>query len=74
MPGADRCISNQIDGFWARMCGSFASSGLPVALRRPDTTQLFDPCPDGNGGACRNNSRAVWRRLPPSLPGRTMAG
>ncbi len=25
------------------MCGSFASSGLPVVERSPDTTQLFDP-------------------------------
>src|SRR5262245_49409901 len=24
-------------------CGSFASSGLPVALNVPSTTQLFDP-------------------------------
>src|SRR5262245_62317160 len=26
-------------------CGSFASSGLPVALNVPSTTQLFDPSP-----------------------------
>ena len=39
-------ISYQIEGIWMPRCMSLASSGLPLAVRLPDTTQLFEPTPE----------------------------
>ena len=65
-PGARRCSSIQAPGCTASRCGSFASSGLPVAVREPATTQSFDPCAFGRGSS--SSSR------PPSEPAATVGG
>src|SRR6516164_6997258 len=41
--GDDTCAKYQSDGACNPRWGSFASSGLPVSLRAPDTTQLSEP-------------------------------
>ena len=43
MSGEDSSTAYQVSGIVEVMCGSPASSGLPVTERSPDTTQLFDP-------------------------------
>ena len=45
-PGATRCTVFRKLGIAIARCGSFASSGFPVALIEPSITQLFDPCPE----------------------------
>ena len=40
-----RAISYQMDGIWMDRCGSLASSGMPVVVRLPAMTQLFEPRP-----------------------------
>jgi hypothetical protein len=47
-PGAVSCAKYHTGGAVRPRCGSFASSGLPLALRLPLTTQLFDPAPSGS--------------------------
>ena len=42
-PGAECSIVYQTSGIVEVMCGSPASSGVPVAERSPDTAQLFEP-------------------------------
>ena len=42
-PGALRCAKYQTGGAVRPRCGSFASTGLPLALRAPLTTHEFDP-------------------------------
>src|SRR5262245_52091647 len=39
----------QIDGSVGARCGSFASMGLPLVVRTPETTQEFEPRPDPAG-------------------------
>src|SRR5215216_4449418 len=48
---ATRCSSYQSDGISRARCGSLASSGRPVLVRVPDTTQLLLPA----GRAARSN-------------------
>src|SRR6266508_1841439 len=55
---ADRWTSNQIDGICVAKCGSLASSGLPVVVRDPATTQLFEPWAGGRRGEFLRRSRA----------------
>src|SRR5450631_3464058 len=38
-----RCASYQRLGIWWPRCMSFESSGLPVTVCAPETTQSFDP-------------------------------
>ena len=68
---ADRCARYQSDGICAPRCGSLASSGLPLAVIVPSTTQLFDPsaspvprqkASDANGLDARLTSSASRRR------------
>src|SRR5581483_1342283 len=54
--GADRWISNHTDGVCTTRCGSFASSGLPLSVLEPATTQLFEPCPGRRAGAAFSRS------------------
>ncbi len=54
--GVDTCARYQIDGAVSDRCGSFASSGLPDAVRAPDTTQSFEPMPSAAGSAERASS------------------
>ena len=42
---AETCARYQVDGSRVPRCGSLASSGLPVAVSVPSTTQLFEPSP-----------------------------
>ena len=37
------------DGIWGARCGSFASSGLPVVVYFPETTQELEPMPLPDG-------------------------
>ena len=37
------CTRYQVEGSRVLRCGSLASSGLPLAVSVPSTTQLFDP-------------------------------
>src|SRR4051812_46584396 len=41
----DTCARYHVDGNRALRCGSLASSGLPLAVMVPSTTQLFEPSP-----------------------------
>src|SRR5690242_7979849 len=41
-----RCTSYQHDTAAKAMCGSLANSGLPLAVRAPETTQLLLPSPE----------------------------
>src|SRR5687768_15255416 len=43
-PGADNSVMYQMLGANEGRCGSFASSGLPDAVRLPETTQLLLAC------------------------------
>ncbi|MCY1365540.1 hypothetical protein D9M69_523890 [compost metagenome] len=43
--GACRCAKYQMAGALRPRCGSLASSGWPVSLREPATTQLLEPLP-----------------------------
>src|SRR5436190_14450259 len=43
--GADTCARYHVDGSRVPRCGSFASSGLPLAVSVPSTTQLLEPRP-----------------------------
>src|SRR5262245_41272049 len=40
---AETCARYHVDGAFELRCGSLASSGLPLALSVPSTTQLFEP-------------------------------
>src|SRR5205807_6986770 len=40
---ADMCARYHVDGARVPRCGSLASSGLPLAVSVPSTTQLFEP-------------------------------
>src|SRR4249920_2706858 len=42
---AETCARYQVDGRRVPRCGSLASSGLPLAVRVPSTTQLLEPSP-----------------------------
>src|SRR5688572_25555988 len=43
-PGADKWVMYQMLGANEGRCGSFARSGLPDAVRLPETTQLLLAC------------------------------
>src|SRR5438105_1610223 len=57
-----------VDGVFALRWGSFASSGLPLAVRVPSTTQLFDPSASVRAGPSRKSVTAGSpdERLPAS--------
>src|SRR6476661_5009962 len=40
-----RLTCDQMPGIDSARCGSFASSGLPVVVREPETTHEFEPMP-----------------------------
>src|SRR5437016_11069370 len=46
-PGPTRCVRYRNDGLPRYRCGSFASSGLPVVVNAPLTTQLLEPTTRG---------------------------
>src|SRR5262245_6131363 len=66
-PGAEMCARYHVDGSRVPRGGSLASSGLPLAVRVPSTTQLFDPSPSPVP-ACRKSATAG---LPPESAART---
>src|SRR5438067_7274995 len=61
---AERCARYQIDGRRVPRCGSLASSGLPVAVSAPSTTQLFEP----SASVVPPSSRLATAELPPDKP------
>src|SRR6266702_7365313 len=64
-PGAERWHSYHIEGVRIARWGSLASNGRPVALRAPETTQLFDPWLDaGRTAWASKDIRAGWGCLP----------
>ena len=75
-PAATRCISYQTPGNSICRCGSLASSGRPLAVRRPAMTQLFEPPRRALGrshsspaGQSAGHCRACWRSQPSRGPG-----
>src|SRR5450759_3803715 len=51
---------DQMEGIWIDRCGSFASSGIPEAVRDPETAHELDPipAPEGPSSASRLEKRA----------------
>src|SRR5260221_6265465 len=57
--GVETWAKYQIEGACKPRCGSLARSGLPVSLRAPDTTQLFDPIAPSTGEYAASSPAAV---------------
>src|SRR6478735_10384678 len=66
-----RLTCDQMPGIDSARCGSFASSGLPVVVREPETTHEFDPmsspCPKVEGAASRAATAASTAWAPSGL-------
>src|SRR5882672_12405138 len=57
--GVDTCARYQSAGACNPRCGSLASSGLPLSLRDPATTQLLEPTASSGNGYAASNARAA---------------
>src|SRR5215467_5235126 len=60
---ADKCARYHNDGICASRCGSFARSGLPVAVIVPSTTQLLEPRALPKEGRSMEDAKAVLHEL-----------
>src|SRR5882762_10312816 len=53
--GTSSCTSYQIPGRPQSRCMSFESSGLPLTVCAPETTQLFDPGTGSSETCCKSD-------------------